>query len=246
MQRKSEWICHVRPRIVTGPAASAIAPTIPMYEQDDARARSTASSWAVQPHEPHVPPGASQAVQLRLAHARVVVDRDLAHAELAAERLEDHLRRELHARGVEVERLEGVALHCAHAAVRVRDLHPEEDVQHPREDRVPDVAVEPRHRLAVDRSLEPRAHRRGRYRRRAARRRALARASGTSRRRRPSRRSRHAQRRVPPGTRCRSLAAPHGRRSRRARRRPRRTGWSTRCRPRSPRPRPESRIPCQA
>ena len=30
MQRKSEWICHVRPRIVTGPAASAIAPTIPM------------------------------------------------------------------------------------------------------------------------------------------------------------------------------------------------------------------------
>ena len=29
MQAKSVWICHGRPKIVTGPAASAIAPSTP-------------------------------------------------------------------------------------------------------------------------------------------------------------------------------------------------------------------------
>ena len=48
--------------------------------------------------------------------------------------------------------------HGAHPAVRVGDLHAEEDVQEAGEDRVADVAVEPRHRLAVDRPLEAGAH----------------------------------------------------------------------------------------
>ena len=142
---------------------------------------------AVQEHELHVAPGVAEAVELRLADARVVVDRDLAHAELAAVGLEDHLRRELHPGRVEVERRERVAPHRAHPAVGVRDLHAEEDVQEAGQDRVADVAVEPRHRLAVDRPLEARAHHEVVARRRGARRTARARPSDRSRRRRPSR-----------------------------------------------------------
>jgi hypothetical protein len=51
---------------------------------------------AVQEHESDVPPRVTEAVQLRLADARVVVDRDLADREIATVRLEDHLRGELH------------------------------------------------------------------------------------------------------------------------------------------------------
>ena len=104
-----------------------------------------------------MPPGVAEAVQLRLADAGVVVDRDLAHAQVAPERLEHHLRRELHPRRMEVERLERAPPGGAHAAMGVGDLHTEEEVEKPGEDRVPDVAVEPRHRLAVDRALKPRA-----------------------------------------------------------------------------------------
>ena len=129
----------------------------PEHEQDQP-GDEVEPARAVEQHELHVAPRVAEAVQLRLADARVVVDRDLAHAELAAERLEHHLRGELHPGRVQVERRERVAAHRPHAAVRVGDLDAEEDVQEPGEDRVADVAVEPRHRLAVDRPLEPRAH----------------------------------------------------------------------------------------
>ena len=112
---------------------------------------------AVQEHEADVPPGVAEAVELRLADARVVVDRDLAHGQPAAVRLEDHLRGELHPGRVEVERRQRVAADRSHAAVRVGDLHAEEDVEHARQDRVADEAVEERHRVAVDRPLEARA-----------------------------------------------------------------------------------------
>ena len=126
-------------------------------EQDEPR-REVQPARAVEEHELHVAPGVAEAVQLRLADARVVVDRDLADAELPPERLEDHLRRELHPGRVEVERRKRVLAHCSHAAMRIRDLDAEEQVEHPREDRVADVTVEPRHGLAVDRPLEARAH----------------------------------------------------------------------------------------
>ena len=109
---------------------------------------------AVQEHEPDVAPGVAEAVQLRLADARVVVDRDLAHDEVAPVCLEDHLRRELHPGGVEFERLKRALADGPHAAVRVRHLHAEEEVEHPREDRISDEAVEERHRVPVDRPLE--------------------------------------------------------------------------------------------
>ena len=133
------------------------APITPEQEQHQP-GHEVQPARAVEEHELHVAPGVAEAVQLRLADARVVVDRDLADAELPPERLEDHLRRELHPGRVEVEHRERVLAHCTHAAVGVRDLDAEEEVEHPRQDRVADVAVEPRHRLAVDRPLEARAH----------------------------------------------------------------------------------------
>ena len=127
-------------------------------EQQHRRARDEVQpARAVQEHEADVPPGVAEAVQLRLADARVVVDRDLADRQPAAVRLEDHLGGELHPRRVEVELRQGVAADRAHPAVRVGDLHAEEEVQHPREDRVADEAVQERHRVAVDRPLEARA-----------------------------------------------------------------------------------------
>ena len=105
-----------------------------------------------------MPPRVAEAVQLRLADPGVVVDRDLAHAELAPERLEDHLRGELHPGRVQIEGRERVLADGAHPAVRVGDLDAEEDVQQARQDRVADMTVEPRHRLAVDGPLEARSH----------------------------------------------------------------------------------------
>ena len=112
---------------------------------------------AVQEHEADVAPGVAEAVELRLADARVVVDRHLADGESAAVRLEHHLGGELHPGRVEVERGQRVAADRAHPAVRVGHLHAEEDVEHPGEDRVADEAVQERHRVAVDRALEARA-----------------------------------------------------------------------------------------
>ena len=150
------WICHERPKTSTGPVASASMPTMPS-RSSAAPGNEVEPARAVQEHEADVAPRVAEAVELRLADARVVVDRDLAHREAAAVRLEDHLRRELHSRRVQVEGGERVLADGAHAAVRVGDLHAEEQVEHPREDRVSDEAVQERHRVAVDRPLEARA-----------------------------------------------------------------------------------------
>ncbi len=183
----------------------------------------------------HVAPCVAEAVQLRLADAWVVVDRDLADPQLAPEGLEDHLGGELHPGRVEVEGLEGVAPHRAHAAVGVGDLHAEEDVEEAGEDRVADVPVEPRHRLAVDRPLEARAHDEVVAGREALDERCevahRVRLVGVAHHDEVAARDGEARR----GTRCRSRAVPRERRSRRARPRPRPSGRSRRCRRRSPR-----------
>ena len=59
---------------------------------------------------------------------------------------------------MKVELRRGVLADSAHPAVGVRDLDAEEEVEHPGQDRVPDEAVEKRHGVAVDRSLEAGAH----------------------------------------------------------------------------------------
>src|SRR5207247_5857671 len=114
-------------------------------------------AWAVQEHAPRMPPRVAEAVQLRLADAREVVDRDLTYPQVAAIRLEDHLGGELHSGRMEVERAQRVAAHSTHAAVRIRHLDAEEEIQQSRQNRVADSPVQPWHRVAVDLALEARA-----------------------------------------------------------------------------------------
>ena len=181
-----------------------------------------------------MPPGIAEAVELRLADAREVVDRDLAHGEAAAVGLEDHLGGELHPGRVEVERRKRVASDGAHPAVRVRDLHAEEDVEHPGEDRVADVAVQPRHGVAVDRSLEARADDEvvALFERVDE---GASSSSGYVPSASPMTMYSPCAARARPGRRCRT-AARLGDDSRRAPPRSRPSGRSTRCRRRSPRP----------
>ena len=68
-----------------------------------------------------------------------------------------HLGGELHAGRAQVEPRQHVAPQRAHAAVRVADAGAEEDVEDAGEDRVADVAVQPRHRARVD-VVHPVAH----------------------------------------------------------------------------------------
>lgn len=119
-------------------------------EEEEAARGEVEPARAVEEHEPDVPPGVGEAVELRLSLSGVVVDRNLAHAQPAPIRLEHHLGGELHPGGVEVETFERVPPERSHPAVSVRDLHAEEDVEESGEEGVPEVAVRPGHRSVVD------------------------------------------------------------------------------------------------
>src|SRR5439155_27238802 len=124
-------------------------------EQEKAARHEIEPARAVQEHETHVSPRVAGWAELGRAGAREVVDRDLAHRQASAIGLEDHLRRELHSGRVEVEPLERIAAGGSHSAMRVRDLHAEEPVQHPGVSRVSDVSIRPGHRAAMDLAVEP-------------------------------------------------------------------------------------------
>ena len=104
-----------------------------------------------------MPPAVAEARQLRLAPARVVLDRQLADGQVLLGRPDHHLGRELHAGRAQVERGQRAAADAAHAAVRVAHPGSEEQVQHAGEHRVAHVAVVPRHRARMD-VLHPVAH----------------------------------------------------------------------------------------
>ena len=112
---------------------------------------------AVHEQEAQVAPAVLEARQLALAAARVVLDRELADVEVLLRRPDDHLRRELHPGRPQVQARQHVAPDAAHPAVRVADARAEEDVEHARQHRVPDVAVQPGHRAGVD-VVHPVAH----------------------------------------------------------------------------------------
>jgi hypothetical protein len=59
---------------------------------------------------------------------------------------------------VQVQRGEHLAANRPHAAVRIRHAHAKEHVEHPRQNRVADPAVRPRHGVLVNAAVEPRAH----------------------------------------------------------------------------------------
>ncbi len=107
--------------------------------------------------EPQVPPAVPKARELGLAAAWVVLDRHLIDGEALLGGADDHLRRELHAGGAQIEAGQDVAAQGPHPAVGVLDAGAEEEVQHAGEHRVAHVAVQPRHRARVD-VVHPVAH----------------------------------------------------------------------------------------
>ena len=80
----------------------------------------------------------------------MVVDRQLPDVELRLGGADHHLGRELHAGGAQVELEQALAAEGAHAAVGVAHAGAEEEVEGAREQRVADVAVQPRHRAGLD------------------------------------------------------------------------------------------------
>jgi hypothetical protein len=84
--------------------------------------------------------------------------RNLGDPEPEKHRFDDHLGRILHAGGPEVEAEERVAAEAAQAAVKIRDLGPEEEAAESGEDGVSEPAVERRHRALFDHAFEARAH----------------------------------------------------------------------------------------
>src|SRR4051794_38110067 len=95
-------------------------------------------------------PAVTEARQLRLALARVVVDRDLVDRQPLLAGADDHLGRELHPGSAEIELRQGRAPHRAHPAVRVAHTGAEEQVEYPGERGVADIPVEPRHGAWLD------------------------------------------------------------------------------------------------
>jgi hypothetical protein len=99
----------------------------------------------VDEQEAQVAPAVAEARELGLAAARVVLDRQLADVEVLLGGADHHLGGELHAGRAQVEHGQDVAAEAAHAAVGVLDAGAEEEVEDAGEDRVADVAVQPRH-----------------------------------------------------------------------------------------------------
>ena len=104
----------------------------------------------VDEQEAQVAPAVAEARELGGAAARVVVDRQLADVQVRLGGADHHLGGELHAGGAEVELGQPVAAEGAHAAVGVAHAGLEEEVQRAGEDRVADVAVQPRHGAGLD------------------------------------------------------------------------------------------------
>ncbi len=76
-------------------------------------------------------PAVPEARELRLALARVVVDRDLGDLEPLLARADHHLGGELHAGCAQIETGQRGAADGAHAAVRVAHARAEEEVERP-------------------------------------------------------------------------------------------------------------------
>ena len=105
---------------------------------------------AVHEQEAQVAPAVAEARELALAAARVVLDRELGDPQVLLGGPDHHLRGELHAGRAQVQARQHVAAQRAHAAVGVADAGAEEEVEQAGEDRVADVAVQPRHRARLD------------------------------------------------------------------------------------------------
>jgi len=107
-----------------------------------------------------VPPPVAPAPQVRRARAAVGAQRDrhLAGTQPVQRGLDDHLARELHAGGAQVEPEDRLAVEPAQPAVEVADAAAEEHPPEERQHGVAEVAVQRGHGVARDPALEPVAH----------------------------------------------------------------------------------------
>ena len=100
--------------------------------------------------EAQVAPAVRERGKLRLALAGVVLDIDLTDIEAELGCADHPLGGELHPGRPQVEPRQQVAAEGAHAAVGVGNARAEEEVEQAGQDRISDVAVQPRHGSLVD------------------------------------------------------------------------------------------------
>lgn len=103
-------------------------------------------------------PAVGEALQIRLALAGVVGNRLFFNLQVLRAGLHNHLAGELHARRRTVHGLPGVAAKHAHPTMRVTDASAVEDVQELRQQWIPDVFVQRRHRPGENLALQSRPH----------------------------------------------------------------------------------------
>ena len=131
-----EWICSSRPKTWT-PRNTSSATSVP--DEHDRSRDDEQEVRVVHEDEAQVSPTVAKRRQLRLADARVELDRELPHVQLLARRANHHLGGELHPDRAEIERREDAPAYGAHAAVRVLDVRPMQGVEESGEDRVADL-----------------------------------------------------------------------------------------------------------
>ena len=95
---------------------------------------------AVDEQEAQVAPAIAERGQLALPSARVVLDWQLSNPQVLLRSPDDHLRRELHPGRTQVQALQDLTAHAAHAAVGVADAGAIEQIQEPCQQRIADIA----------------------------------------------------------------------------------------------------------
>ena len=95
-----------------------------------------------------MPPAVAKAAQVRRAVSAIRVENDGNFRNLLVVQtgFDDHLAGELHPRSFDVQSLVGFLAERSQAAVRVADRRVKKEVQDARQDRIADIAMEPRHR----------------------------------------------------------------------------------------------------
>src|SRR5215475_529915 len=103
-----------------------------------------------------MPPTVAKTAQMRRTSAFVGPERDRNFGDLRAElrRLDDKLRRELHAGAAQIHLIVDRARKATHSAVAVSDARMKKEIEQAREAGIADVFVVPRHRAAFDFAAE--------------------------------------------------------------------------------------------
>src|SRR5262249_28491725 len=115
---------------------------------------------AAHEHEAQVPPAVAEAAQMRPAVAAIgpKCDRNLFNLQLRQAALDHHLARQFHSRHLQVHLGDSIFAEAAHAAVRIADTGPEEEVEEPAQAWIADMLVQPGHGPGLDLAFQTVAH----------------------------------------------------------------------------------------